>query len=110
MTESLISFGGNTSTSVVRQGKYRVVHHAEGFAIEVVIETPDSIRSYPTSRAHPQLVAMVNKVKTGAEGREGGQFYINEWGQVIVPAGNPVKYFYAGEYLEPIVLALEGVE
>jgi len=34
----------------------------------------------------------------------------NEWQQVIVPVGNPVQYFYAGEYLDHIVLALDGVE
>jgi hypothetical protein len=110
MSTQLIPFGGNTNTSVVKQGKYRVVRHKDGFAVEVVIETPDDIRSYPTSREHPQLVEMVNQVKIAADGREGGQFYINEWHQVIVPAGNPVKYFYAGEYLHHIILALDGVE
>src|SRR5882757_9573870 len=106
MTTPLIPYGGNTNTSVVKQGKYRVVRHQDGFAVEVVIETPDSIRSYPTSREHPQLVEMVNKVKITPDGREGGPFYINEWQQVIVPVGNPVQYFYAGEYLDHIVLAL----
>ena len=110
MSTQLIPFGGNTNTSVVKQGKYRVVHHQEGFAVEVVIETPDDIRSYPTSRAHPQLVEMVNRVKTASDGREGGPFYINEWHQVIVPVGDPVKYFYAGEYSQQIVLSLDGVE
>jgi len=110
MTDLLIPFGGNTTTSVVKQGKYRVVHQRDGFAVEVVIETPDDIRSYPTNREHPQLVEMVNKVKLASEGREGGPFYVNEWHQVIVPVGDPVKYYYAGEYPNPIVLALDGVE
>ena len=110
MSYPLIPFGGNTTTSVVKQGKYRVVHHREGFAVEVVIETPDDIRSFPTSREHPQLIEMVNQLKTGSEGREGGPFYINEWHQVIVPVGDPVKYYYAGEYPHPIILSLDGVE
>jgi hypothetical protein len=110
MSTQPIPFGGNASTSVVKQGKYRVVHHKEGFAIEVVIETPDNIRSYPTSRAHPLLVEMVNRVKVASDGREGGPFYINEWHQVIVPVGDPVKYFFAGEYHQQIVLSLDGVE
>lgn len=110
MNSPLISFLGNCNASVVRQGKYRVVHHHDSFAVEVIIETPDGIRSYPTSRAHPLLVDLVNQVKIQANGAEGGQFYINEWHQVIVPAGNPVRYFYAGEYPHPIVLSLENVE
>ena len=110
MNNQLIPFGGNTNTSVVKQGKYRVVRHNDGFAVEVVIETADSIKSYPTSREHPQLVEMVNKVKLTPNGREGGPFYINEWQQVIVPVGNPVKYYYAGDYPHHIVLALDGLE
>ena len=110
MNNQLIPFGGNANTSVVKQGKYRVVRHNDGFAVEVVIETADSIKSYPTSREHPQLVEMVNKVKLTPNGREGGPFYINEWQQVIVPVGNPVKYYYAGDYPHHIVLALDGLE
>lgn len=110
MSNELIPFGGNVNTSVVKQGKYRVVRHQDGFAVEVVIETSDSIRSYPTSREHPQLVEMVNKVKLTPDGREGGPFFINEWQQVIVPVGNPVKYYHAGDYPHHIGLALDGVE
>ena len=110
MSQNLIKFGGNTATAVTKQGKYRVVHRRDGFAIEVVIETPDGIRSYPTSQEHPELIRMVNAVKVAAEGREGGQFYINESQQVIVPAGNPVKYFFAGEYRHHIVLKLDHIE
>lgn len=110
MSNELIPFGGNTTTSVVKQGKYRVVHHSGGFAVEVVVETSDGERAYPTSREHPQLVEMVNKVKSASNGSDGGPFYINEWQQVVVPVGNPVKYFYAGEYPHHIVLALDGIE
>ncbi len=110
MSNTLIPFGGNTTTAVVRQGKYRVVHHRGGFAIEVVIETPDDRRAYPTSREHPELVAMVNRIKQAGDGQGGGQFYINEYCQVIVPAGNPVTYYYAGEYHQQIILALDGEE
>ena len=110
MSNQLIPFEGNTNTSVVKQGKYRVVHARHGFAVEVVVETPDSVRSYPTSREHPELIAMVNKVKRNSAGRDGGPFYINEWHQVIVPVGDPVKYYYAGDYPHHIVLSLDGVE
>lgn len=110
MPDSLIPFEGNTNTSVVKQGKYRVVHARDGFAVEVIVETVDGIRSFPTSREHPELIAMVNNVKGVSAGRDGGPFYINEWHQVIVPAGDPVKYYYAGDYPHYIVLSLDGVE
>lgn len=111
MSTPPIPFGGNTSTSVVRQGKYRISHADGGFHISVIIETDDGIRSYPSTNKHPDLVAMVNAVKTTVGGAEAGQFYINEWEQVIVPAGTvSVGYFFAGEYHNPIILGLEGEE
>lgn len=110
MKNTLTEFGGNTTTCVNSQGKYRIVHRRDGFAVELVIETADGIRSYPASQDHPLLIKMVNTVKIAANGREGGQFYINEWRQIIVPAGDPVRYFYAGEYHIHVVLRLDKHE
>jgi hypothetical protein len=106
----MIVFDGNCATTVVRQGKYRLVHHGDSLAVEVVIETPDGMRLYPASRGHPDLAAMVNGVKTKLGAAEGGQFYINEYRQVIVPAGNPVNYFFAGEYPADLILKLDDQE
>lgn len=110
MSSKLIRFGGNCGSSITKQGKYRVSHEPDGFSISVVIETPDGIRSYPSTDKHPALVEMVNNVKIEVHGTEGGQFYINEWKQVIVPAGNPVVHFYAGEYHPEVILGLDGEE
>ena len=110
MNSKLIKFGGNSGAGITKQGKYRVSHEPDGFSISVVIETPDGIRCYPCTDKHPKLVEMVNKVKIEVHGVEGGQFYINEWKQVIVPAGNPVGHFYAGEYQQEIILGLDGEE
>lgn len=110
MSSIPIRFGGNSGASITKQGKYRVSHEPDGFSISVVIETPDGVRCYPSTDKHPDLVEMVNKVKIEVHGVEGGQFYINEWKQVIVPAGNPVVHFYAGEYHQEVILGLDGDE
>jgi hypothetical protein len=109
----LIEYFGNATTSVVRQGKYRISMKTGSPVIEVVIETSDDMRIYPASSAHPRLVSMVNAVKQAAGYGPGGQFYINEHQQVIVPATNSlddenVRYYYAGDYDGEIVLCLDS--
>lgn len=110
MEQNPVLFEGNCSTSVVRQAKYRVVSKGSSYAIEIVIETSDGLRLYPTAREHPGLVEMVNDIKRAKAGADGGQFYINEFRQVIVPAGEPLQYFMAGEYEHDIVLKLADRE
>lgn len=106
----MIRFEGNCTASVVRQARYRVKHDPAGFKIEIVMDTPDGERLYPASREHPELVKMVNAVKLAKGGGEAGQFYINEFHQVIVPAGTPIEYYHAGEYPHDIILKLDGQE
>ncbi len=105
----------NRTTSVVRQGKYRVSHRTGQPVVEVVIETADDERIYASTNAHPELVAMVNAVKQEAGFGQGGQFYVNEFRQIIVPATDGmgdkmVGYYYAGEYTRDIILGLDGLE
>lgn len=81
--------------------------------IEVIIETADDMRIYPAASEHSELVKMVNYIKQLAGFHAGGQFSINEYRQVIVPATNSlgdgeVGYYYAGEYLNDIILELDG--
>lgn len=106
----VIRFEGNCTASVVRQAKYRLKRYRDKFQVEIVIETNDGERLYPASREHADLVKMVNDVKREVGGGEGGQFYINEYHQVIVPAGDPVEYYYAGEYHHDIILKLDDEE
>ncbi len=112
MASPLIPFPGNADTSVVKQGKYRTARGEDGqFTISVVIETDDGVRSYPSTSSHPELVRMVNGIKSATGAPEGGQFYINEWHQVIVPtAAEKDVFYYAGEYRSEIVLGLNGQE
>jgi len=110
---NLIEYFGNATTSLVRQGKYRISMKSGKPVIEVVIETSDDMRIYPASSSHPRLVSMVNAVKQAAGYGSGGQFYINEYQQVLVPATDSlgdgyVRYYYAGDYDGEIELCLDG--
>jgi hypothetical protein len=51
-----------------------------------------------TTRLHEQLVELVNTIKVEINGSPGGVFYLNEYRQVVVPAGRPPACYYAGEY------------
>jgi hypothetical protein len=52
---------------------------------------------------------MVNEVKTTHGMGPGGNFYINEYHQIIVPvAGRTGEYYLAGEYREPLRFEFEG--
>lgn len=45
-----------------------------------------------------ELTASVNEIKQRLNGQSGGSFTINEWGQVLVPAGGDERrIFYAGQ-------------
>ncbi len=49
---------------------------------------------------------MVNRVKAEINGTEGGAFYINEFSDVIVPAGD--SHFYAGSYSQVLEFDFDG--
>ena len=115
MATKLTPYLWNRTTSVAKQGKYRISMKAGDPVIEVIIETSDDMRIYPATTGHPELVEMVNNVKRNAGFHDGGQFSINEFRQVVVPATDSlgdgeVKYYLAGEYYRDIILALDGEE
>lgn len=105
---------GNWPTSVRKAAKYsvRLDPITKKLGIGVVIETTDDELWKPVTTKHADLVKMVMKVKKSVDGSDsGGAFYINEFRQVIVPAGSPVEYFYAGTYENDLIFELEkGVE
>lgn len=54
-----------------------------------------------TTGDHPRLGRMVNDVKRAiADGKPGGAFYINEYGDVLVPDGQGGPCYWAGHYDE----------
>src|SRR5688500_7108548 len=56
-----------------------------------------------TTGDHPRLGRMVNDVKRAlTDGRPGGAFYINEYGDVLVPDGQGGACYWAGHYDESL--------
>lgn len=103
-------FLGNCPGNVARDAKYAV--RADGQhrtpVVALTYRATDEERWHVTTEEHPELVAMVNQVKVAAGDAQNGPFYINEYQQVIVPAGRDARYFLAGEYTRPLRFSFEG--
>jgi hypothetical protein len=108
LVEMLKPFEGNCPKAVNKDAKY-VVRSVDGTAqVGVTYVTPHEEIWHPTTDAHPDLVEAVNAVKTAVNGSPNGPFYINEFGQVIVPVSTG-KYFLAMEaYDLPLRFEFEG--
>ncbi len=107
----LMVYEGNWPGNVNRDAKYSVRSEGGQHVVGIEYRTNDGEKWSPTTDAHDDLVKMVNGIKTEAGGRPGGAFYINEYRQVIVPAG-PAGYdfiYYLGsEYAEDLIFDFEG--
>lgn len=103
-----VVFEGNWPASVNKDAKYSVRSQGRRHVVGIVYLTKDGEKWYPTSDQHEPLVRMVNEIKNAENGTPGGAFYINEYRQVIVPAGNLSSYFYAGDYEKDLVFDFEG--
>lgn len=102
-------FEGNWPAVVNRDAKYSVRSETGKYVVGIEYRTADGEKWYPTSDSHEKLVDMVNRVKVSVNGVPGGSFYINEYRNVIVPAGSPVIYYFAGSYTEDLVFDFEGL-
>lgn len=101
-------YKGNCPRSVSKDAKYTIRSGKKGPVVGMVYETSDDERWYPTSDEHPELVSMVNAVKTTLGGAPQGSFYINEYKQVIVPVVGQDEYYLAGSYDRPLRFTFEG--
>ncbi len=101
-------FGGNCPGNVSKDAKYAVRSSANGPVAALTYCTGDDERWYMTTEIHPQLVAMVNAVKTSHGNPPNGSFYINEYKQVLVPVAGSDVYYYAGNYEKPLRFEFEG--
>lgn len=101
-------FTGNCPKNVSRDAKYGVRSSRSGPVIGLVYRTAGGEEWHPTTEEHPELVEMVNAVKVTMGDAPNGPFYINEYSQVIVPAGADARYYLAGEYEEPVEFWFEG--
>lgn len=106
----LTVFEGNWPAVVNRDAKYSVRSEDRRYVVGIEYRTADGEKWYPMSDAHEGLVDMVNLVKMKVNEAPGGGFYINEYRQVVVPAGRPVIYYFAGNYLGALVFDFEGIK
>ncbi len=101
-------FQGNCSGNVSKDAKYHVRSSKRNLVVALVYQTDQDERWYPSTDQHPDLVRMVNDVKTAYGDAPNGSFYINEYKQVIVPVLSTGLYYLAGKYEQPLRFAFEG--
>ncbi len=101
-------YAGNCPRNVSRDAKY-AVRWADGeMKATLVYRRPDGERWLASNGEHPELIDLVNKVKLEVSDTHGGPFYINEYHQVLVPAGYGATYYLAGEYHGRLEFQFEG--
>ena len=100
-------FGGNCPRNVNRDAKYAVRTIEGRPVIALRYLSGDGEEWLATTESHPDLVEMVNTVKTSMGEGPNGPFYINEYGQVIVPIADRT-YYVAGGYDMPLRFEFEG--
>jgi hypothetical protein len=103
-----VEFRGNCPKNVSRDAKYAVRSGSSGPVVGLVYRNANGEQWHPTTEDHPELVEMVNRVKTRFGDAPNGPFYINEYAHVIVPAGEGARYYLAGSYEDPVEFEFEG--
>ena len=101
------TFRGNCPGNVNRDAKYVVRTIGGGLVIALSYVSADGEEWLATTESHPDLVEMVNAVKTTMGEAPNGPFYINEHGQVIVPVADGT-YYLADDYDMPLRFEFEG--
>ena len=109
MTGSYCLYEGNCPRSVSKDSKYVIRSGRSGPVVAVTYVASNGEQWLATTEEHPDLVRIVNNIKIGAGGTPNGPFYINEFGQVIVPVGQDATYYLADEeYDLPLRFEFEG--
>ena len=107
--EKYVRFLGNCPSNVNKDAKYTVRLEWGEYVVGIYYRSTEGELWYPSNVDHPDLVEMVNNIKTRFSGSPGGAFYINEYQQVLVPViGEEKDYYLAGEYNQPLEFEFEG--
>jgi len=88
-------YTGHTPSNVAKDAKYTVT--AEG-DVRLTYRVNTREKELLTTSKHPKLVKMVNAIKQELNGVPGGVFYINEFGDVLVPGQLAGTCYWAGHY------------
>ncbi|GLY21814.1 hypothetical protein [Micromonospora sp. NBRC 101691] len=106
----MLIYPGLAPSNVNKDAKYSVVHSRQGgMEVRLVYRVSSREKQLLTNDRHEKLVAMVNHVKEEVNGLPGGAFYINEYGDVLVPHPNGGCVF-AGSYDEFLKFDFDGQE
>ncbi len=108
MPQSFPVFTGNCPKNVSKDAKYSIRSLAGESVVTLTYITDDGERWLATTQNHPELVEIVNAVKTAMGDAPRGQFYINEYGQVIVPVAQGTYYLAEENYDVPLEFEFEG--
>jgi hypothetical protein len=108
MGREFIPFTGNCPANVSKDAKYSVRLQKGTSVIALVYRANEGEQWHAATESHAELAEMVNAVKVAQAGRPNGPFYINEYRQVIVPAGPDARYYLAGEYHQHVFFDFEG--
>jgi hypothetical protein len=81
---------GYAPSNVNRDAKYtlKIDRDSGQWAVHLAYNEPTGWQYLLWSHEHPHLAELVNAVKVATNGREGGQFYINEFGHVLVTSSS----------------------
>jgi hypothetical protein len=101
-------FTGNCPKNVSKDAKYSVRWQDGELVVGLMYRTDHGEEWHAATDQHPDLMEMVNAVKTTMGDSPNGPFYINEYGQVIVPVGPQAEYYLAGEYEGLLRFEFEG--
>jgi len=101
-------FSGNCPRNVSKDAKYSVRTGNGKYVVGLMYHADEGERWHMTTEDHPDLVEMVNAVKTTHGTAPGGPFYINEYKHVIVPIGESGLYYLAGRYERVLHFDFEG--
>lgn len=92
---SLKPYSGVVPSNVSKDAKYTVTAAEE---VRLTYRVDVRTKELLTTGKHPKLVKMVNAVKSEMGRPPGGVFYLNEFGDVLVPAESAGKCYWAGHY------------
>lgn len=87
-------FTGLVPSNVSKDAKYGVSVSGD---IRLIYHVSNRVRELLATSDHEDLADMVNRVKMAINGVPGGPFYLNEWGDVLVPGGGGPCY-WAGHF------------
>jgi len=101
-----IVYPGMNPSNVNKDAKYSIKTGDGDWVVHLLYRVSDRERALLTTDRHAALVEMVNAVKTEVNGQPGGAFYINEFKDVLVPAGG--ECYFAGIYETPLEFDFDG--